>query len=102
MNEQISLIPYPLSLKQEKGTFKTPKTFELLLSKVEYSKAKEYNGFSLENKEAYALIISTKKILALSSAKQGKFYAEQTLKQRFLSYKEEIPCLTICDKPASQ
>lgn len=99
MNEQISLIPYPLSLKQEKGTFKTPKTFELLLSKVEYSKAKEYNGFSLENKEAYALVISTKKILVLSSAKQGKFYAEQTLKQLFLSYKEEIPCLTICDKP---
>ena len=99
MKEAISLIPYPLSLESKDGFFKAPESFEKLIAQVEFITQDNFNDFSLADNEAYALEISTAGIKVYSSAKEGAFYAKQTIKQLSLTYKTELPCLIICDKP---
>lgn len=99
MNKEISLIPYPLSLESKDGFFKAPENFEELISKVEFITQNKFNDFSLSDNEAYAVEITPEKIKVYSSAKEGAFYAKQVLKQLSLTYKTELPCLVICDKP---
>lgn len=99
MKEAISIIPYPLSLESKGGTFKAPENFEKLLSQVEFITQDKFQDFSLCDNEAYAIDICPQAIKVYSSAKEGTFYAKQVLKQLSLTYKTEIPCLIICDKP---
>lgn len=99
MNNTISLIPYPLSLKETKGTYKAPADFEKLMSLVKFEQASDFQGFSLADKEAYSITITEDQITVYSSAKEGSFYASQTLKQLSMTYKTELPCLVINDKP---
>lgn len=99
MKEHISLIPYPYSLEEASGTYKTPGSFKKLVFEAKKIKAAVFEDFSLENPESYALTITPDLITIYSSAPQGEFYAEQTLHELYLSYKKALPCLKIKDKP---
>ena len=102
MKEQISLIPYPYSLEQKEGAFTSSSSnFEALLQNVEFSTPSIFDDFSLVDNEAYVLEIKNDKINIYTSklSNEGSFYATQTLKQLYLTYKNSLPCLIIKDKP---
>lgn len=56
--------------------------------------------YSLSDPESYILEIQADTITVTASAAAGAFYAIQTLRQLALTYKNDIPCLFIYDKPA--
>ncbi|MBP7847377.1 MAG: family 20 glycosylhydrolase, partial [Burkholderiales bacterium] len=59
----------------------------------------EFSAANFTNPEAYAINITTNKILISSNTRTGGFYAVQTLRQIFVQYGRNIPTMTINDAP---
>ncbi|MCQ2584407.1 MAG: beta-N-acetylhexosaminidase [Treponema sp.] len=124
-----NIIPKPYSITQEEGVLKTagktffsdypvPEFLKDILLKEGYkfsesthtetnikittlisNEKSEINGFNLENDESYILSVSSKEIKITSPSSRGAFYGFVSLTQLLMGNQDEIPCVTICDKP---
>lgn len=101
MNKYISIIPNPYYYSLSSDYFSFSKDFSYLLKSVKYTQNNRYKNFNLEIPESYVLIIEKNQIEIIFHNKEGKFYAEQSLKQLWISSldSKQIPCCTIYDKP---
>lgn len=128
MASTISLIPYPISLIEKKGFFNIRNNavvvsncfdenldsiIKSLLLKVGLecnfstsnpdillNSSDSYKEYSLKDNESYCVDINSENISIYASGKAGIFYAFESLVQLLITYKKNIPCLSIYDKPA--
>ena len=83
----IRLIPQPKELIEKNGVCGNPENTVMI------------KDSTVKNAEGYRLDVTVDGVYVYASDNKGFFYAEMTLKQLKLLYRDKLPCLTVKDEP---